>query len=83
MTTYQNVFIEALVIGIITGIIGLIISTIIMFYSSKSFSLQRYKFWPQILFSYMLTGIIIHILFEYTNMNKKFCCQLNRYNCIE
>lgn len=63
---------EALVVGIITGIIGFIVSTSLMFVDKK-FTLKKYIFWRQVLFSYFITGIIIHLLFEAFGTNKWYC----------
>jgi hypothetical protein len=76
-----NLFIEAILVGLVTGIIGLVISTLLMFIFSRNFSLKKYSFWYQIFFSHFLSGFLIHIIFEWSEMNKKFCCQKNRYNC--
>ncbi len=76
-----NLFIEASIVGLITGILGLFISTLLMFIFSKKFSLKKYSFWSQIFLSHFITGFLIHIIFEWNGINKKFCCQKNRYNC--
>jgi hypothetical protein len=76
----NNLFVESLAVGFTTGLIGLFISTLSMFIFSKKFSLNRYSFWPQIFFSYFLTGVIIHLIYEWTGMNKKFCCD-RKYSC--
>ena len=72
----MNIFLEALVVGIITGILGFIISTLLMF-TNKNFSLTKYTFWPSVLFSYFITGFLIHLIYEYTKMNKWYCINGN------
>lgn len=63
---------EVLVIALLTGIVGLCISTAIM-YTNKNFSIRTYTFWPQVFISFALTGAIMHIAFEYSNMNAWYC----------
>ena len=76
----DNLFTETLSIGFTTGVIGLFISTLFMFIFSKNFTLKKYNFWPQIFLSYFITGSIIHLIYEFTNLNKKFCCN-RKYKC--
>jgi hypothetical protein len=76
----NNVFVEALSVGLTTALVGLFISTVFMFVFSKKFTLKKYKFWPQIFFSYFVTGFVIHLIYEWTGMNKKFCCD-RKYSC--
>ncbi len=76
----NNIFLESLSVGLTTGLIGLFISTISMFVFSKNFTLKKYKFWPSVFFNYFITGFIIHLIYEWTGMNKKFCCDRN-YSC--
>lgn len=71
----MNLFLESLIVGLSVGIFGLIISTLLMFAFSRDFSLSNYTFWPQVFFGYFLTGMIIHLFYEFTGQNKKFCCE--------
>ena len=75
------VYLEAIVIGLITGVIGLSISTGLML-NSPDFSFSKYSFWPQVFLSFFITGSLIHLVFEYFNLNKNFCCQSDRYFCV-
>ncbi len=75
-----SLFTEALAVGLITAIIGSLISVLFMFLFNKKFNLNDYHFWPQVFFSYFVTGFIIHVILEWTGVNKKFCCN-NRYKC--
>lgn len=67
-----NLFVEALVVGIVSGIFGLIISTLFML-PSKKFSWKKYDFWPQVLLSFFITGFLLHILFQLVGANKWYC----------
>lgn len=67
----SKLIVEALVVGLITGIVGLIISTAFML-PSKDFSLN-YHFWTQVLVSFFLTGFLIHLICEATGINKWYC----------
>ncbi len=77
-----NVYTEAFAVGLSTAFIGLFMSTLFMFiFSKKKFNLGRYTFWPQVFLSYFVTGFIIHLIYEWTGMNKKFCCNRNYTDC--
>lgn len=76
----KSFIIEALTVGVVTAIIGFIISTLLML-PSKDFSWSKYHFWPSVLFSFFITGVIIHVIFEVSGANKWYCkngnaCQL-------
>lgn len=64
--------IEALFIGVITALVGLAISTLLM-YTRPGFSLKQYKFWPLVLLSFFVTGFVMHIGFELIKLNKWYC----------
>lgn len=64
--------VEALVVGLVAGIVGLIISTLFML-PSKDFSLKKYHFWPQVALSFFVTGFILHVGFELAGANKWYC----------
>lgn len=68
----KKLLVEMFTVGIVTAIVGLAISTMIML-TSKTFSWKNYNFYPQIMLSYFLTGVIIHVLFEYSGGNKWYC----------
>jgi hypothetical protein len=70
----NTVFIkELLVIGIVTAITGFIISTLMMYASDKNFSMKEYHFWKQVFIAYFITGILLHLGFEYSGLNKYYC----------
>lgn len=68
----MNIFIEALIVGLITAIVGFILSTLLM-YTNKNFELKKYSFWFQVLLSFFLTGVAVHLVCEYTGVNKLYC----------
>lgn len=68
-----NIFVEALVIGLITAIIGFIIATLLMVLLDKKFKFKDYTFWPQVMLGFFLTGMVMHLLFEVLGWNKKYC----------
>jgi uncharacterized integral membrane protein len=59
---------EILIVGILTAIVGLIISYIMMGEKSNEF-----KHWNQVGLSYFITGALIHIICEFTKINKWYC----------
>lgn len=68
----MKVLLEALVVGLVTSIVGLIIATTLMF-TQKDFSLKTYTFWPRVMIGYFLTGFLLHLLFEGLGANKWYC----------
>ena len=63
---------EAMVVGVVTAIFGLVISTLFML-QSKDFSFQKYDFWPRVMLSYFVTGFLLHMIFEKTGANSWYC----------
>lgn len=68
----MKLLVEALVVGLITAIVGIIISTLFML-PSKDFSWKKYTFWPQVLLAYFVTGFLLHLGFELAGANKWYC----------
>lgn len=68
-----RLIVEAIVVGLMTGLIGFIISTLFMVVFSKNFSFKKYDFWPQVLLSFFITGILIHLICEFLGINKWYC----------
>jgi hypothetical protein len=72
MTKMTKLLVEALVIGLAFGVLGLLISTAMMM-TDKKFSFKRYHFWGQVFLSYALTGAAFHLLCEASGVNKWYC----------
>jgi len=68
----MHIILEALIVGIVVGIFGFIISTSLMF-MNKNFTLKKYYFWKSVLFSYFLTGFLFHLVAELSGVNKWYC----------
>ena len=68
----MHIILEALIVGIVVGIFGFIISTSLMF-MNKNFTLKKYYFWKWVLFSYILTGFLFHLVAELSGVNKWYC----------
>ena len=73
----MNFIIEAFIVGILTSIFGFIISTSIMYFSNKNFSIEKFHFWKSVLFSYFITSFLFHIVCEITGINKWYCVNGN------
>jgi|LakMenEpi03Aug12_release.lakeMendotaPanAssembly.Ray.scaffolds.fasta_scaffold3330219_1 hypothetical protein len=67
-----HILIEALIIGLITAVVGFLLSTLFML-PSKSFSWKKYDFWPQVMAAFFLTGFLLHLGFELAGINKWYC----------
>jgi H+/Cl- antiporter ClcA len=69
----MHYIIEALIVGVVTAVVGFIISTALMYARNSDFSLKKYNFWPYVLFGYFITGFIIHLIFQWTGGNAWYC----------
>ena len=68
----MRLLVEALIVGLVTGLVGSVVSLGIMYVDPK-FSLKKYTFWPQVFISYFLTGLLLHLLFEFAGANGWYC----------
>ena len=68
----MNYFVEAIVIGIITMLLGTGLSVGSM-YLQPDFTLDKIDFWFSMLVSNFLIGFILHILFQWFGLNKWYC----------
>lgn len=75
-----QLIVEALVVGLVTAIVGFLIATGLMFFN-ENFSLKNYHFWFRVMLGYFLTGFILHLLFEAFGTNKWYC--KNGYACLK
>lgn len=74
----MHLYIEALLVGIVTCIIGSFISTILMLIFEPEFSFSKYKlFYHRVALGYFITGVSIHLLFEKLGLNKEYCVSGN------
>jgi uncharacterized membrane protein YvlD (DUF360 family) len=70
----MQLFIEMIIVGIVNAIVGFIVS-----YLSMGSKASEFTHWNSILFSFFICGVIIHLSFELTGLNKKYC--KNGYAC--
>lgn len=68
----NNLFNEALYVGIATSILGTFLSYLSMAYGQKSFNV-KFDNWTSIFISEFFTGFILHYIAEYYNVNKWYC----------
>lgn len=64
---------EALLVGIIVGLAGLGISTLLMVLMEPKFTFNEYTFWPRVLLGYIITGFLTHLFFDAVGINKIYC----------
>lgn len=68
----KQLFIEAIVVGIITVVVGSIISRILMHTNNlkQTFQSIPWNNWYTLEWSYFITGVFIHLLCEVIGINK-------------
>lgn len=65
----SQLLLEVCIVGLLNLIIGGLVSVIFMgLEKTKNFS-----HWPSVLASYFITGVLIHLLCEFSGLNKKYC----------
>ena len=64
----MNVGVEAVVVGLTTMIVGLIISYLAMGKAAAGF-----QHWQRLATTFLATGITVHLLYEYSGANKWYC----------
>lgn len=73
----KQLFIEALAVGIISMLIGFVISTSVMYLTQPDFELKKYNFWKSVLLTFFISGVATHFLFEMIGANKWYCTHGN------
>ncbi len=68
----MNILFDALCVGIVTAIIGLLVSYCIM-YMIDANSVKNFDHWWSICASFFITGFLIEILGDITGINKWYC----------
>ena len=68
MSFYTEVF----VVGIATMIVGLIVTNIMMWYVEPKKE-PNFNHWISVALAYFITGALIHVIAEYSNVNKWYC----------
>lgn len=66
----ETLIMELIFIGIITSIIGYIISYIIM--KINNFDV-KFEHWNSLILTFFITGILIHLICEIFGINKYYC----------
>lgn len=69
----MHYFVEALIVGLLSAVLGLIVSTGMMYINNPEFDLKEYGFWPYVFLGYFVTGVLMHLLFQWTGGNAWYC----------
>lgn len=65
--------VEAIVVGLMTMILGTILSVLSMYVSQRNFSIGEVNFWTSLLVVNFILGFLIHVICEWTGINKWYC----------
>ncbi len=68
----KALLIEALVVGLMVTLIGLVISYISMYVKSPE-KTKDFEHWKSIFGSFFISGLLVHLLCEYVGLNKWYC----------
>jgi len=64
--------VEALFVGVVTVIVGLVVSYCTMYLVNPE-SVKNFDHWWSIVASYFITGFLIHLLCEFSGINHWYC----------
>jgi len=67
-----QLLIEIISVGILSTIVGAIVSYLMMGKKAKEF-----EHWDTLALSYFISGALIHIICEFSNLNKWYCTNGN------
>jgi H+/Cl- antiporter ClcA len=70
MRNFSQVNYEGIVVGIVVAIVGILISKLITKGSHPKFDSP---YLITMIIGFVLTGYAVHLLFEYSGVNQKFC----------
>lgn len=65
-------FVEATIVGLSTLVLGLALSIGFM-YTQEGFHIGKITFWPSLIATNFFIGFLIHILCEWSGINKWYC----------
>ena len=68
----KDFIIEIFFVGIMTMVLGLIISYISMYVKSPE-KTREFEHWWSVAISFALTGMLVHIICEVSGINKYYC----------
>ncbi len=68
----KALLIEALVVGLMVTLIGLVISYISMYVKSPE-KTKDFEHWWSVAVSFWISGMLVHFICEFTGMNKWYC----------
>lgn len=68
----SKLLVEALVVAVATVIVGVAVSYGVMYYKNPE-SVVGFQHWGGVAVSYFITGFLIHLVAEYSGVNKWYC----------
>ena len=68
----MNFYAEVFVVGLAVMVVGLVVTHILMRYVEPKKE-PNFNHWGAVALSYFITGALIHVLSEWSNVNKWYC----------